>query len=174
MYVVGLSTGEWIGIGVGGLGVLVSAVGLGIAIVQLKRIRKTATAVQEAVDQQKQELTGALLLTRGGELERIEADLRAASSSQEPIGRHLATQAVLAWRRTGSDLQAVFKGRSDAPADLVTAMSESLAIIDVALSDLADPAITVHDACASLLSKVSAACALAREAGGAMILTEQP
>jgi hypothetical protein len=162
---------DWVGIGLGILGVLVSAGGLGIAIVQLKRIKTATYAVNEAVVRQRSELSAQLLLTRAGELERIESDLRAASTMPESIARQVATQAVLGWRRTGIDFQALAR-RQGSPRELVTAMGASLAIVDVALGDLNDPATPVPDACSALLTKMSAACTKAREAGSAMILSE--
>lgn len=166
------STPDWVGISLGVVGILVSGVGLSIAFVQLRRIRTSATAVAKAVENQREELSGGFLLVRAGDLERIEADLRAAFSFEEPTARQLATHAALNWRRTGTDLQTLAKSRAQQSEELIRAMSDSLAVVAVALNDLSDHEISVPAACRSLLAKMNDACERARETGGAIILPE--
>ncbi|HWG09175.1 MAG TPA: hypothetical protein VN672_09230 [Solirubrobacteraceae bacterium] len=165
-------TPDWVGIVVGTVGVLVSGIGLTIAVVQLRKLKRTADEVREAVHRQREEISGALTLARTGDLERIETDLRNASAAAEPAARPLAIQAALSWRRAGGDLQGIVVATTEVSSELVEAMGESLALVDVALHDLADPGIAVQDACRSLLGKMSIACSKAREASGAMILPE--
>jgi hypothetical protein len=165
-------TPDRVGIAIGIVGVLVSGVGLAIAFVQLRRIKSRAVAVEEAVKAQRNEMSGGFLLVRAGELERIEGDLRAALEFDESTARQLARHAALNWRRTGGDLQTLAKGRTHKPEELIGAMSDSLAVVGVALDDLADREIPVPAACQSLLAKMSDACECAREVGGAIMLPQ--
>jgi hypothetical protein len=165
-------TPDWVGIGIGVAGILVSGIGLAIAFVQLRRIRTSARAVEKAVKDQREELSGGFILVRAGDLERIEADLRAAFSFDEPTARQLATHAALNWRRTGNDLQTLVKSRTQQSEDLIHAMSDSLTVVGVALRDLSDHENSVPAACQSLLAKMNDACEQAREAGGAIMLPQ--
>lgn len=152
-----LTTSDWISIA----GTAVSVIGFAVAIFQLRRV---ATAVRG----QQRQTAGTLLVSRTGDLERIESDIRDARD------RAAARRAILEWRRMAAELVPLLDLTGRGTPELLESLEFSLAIVDVALKDLDDENVPQLDATRSLLEEVSRTCRESRTLGAAMMVEERP
>jgi hypothetical protein len=153
---------------VSGVGVGVSGVGWMTALSQLRKVRKSNEAAQEALANERREQaerTFADLVRRLGEIEA-----RTAAAATDAGDRAGAASGVRDWRSDAAHTQ-VMLGRIgyEAPPDLPEALATSLGIVDVCLVEL-NEGVPPHEACHALLLEMSRACRLSGQLAATMAL----
>lgn len=163
MVATGVTASDWIGI----VGAAIAIVGVAIALVQARRAETTAEAAATAVADTQRQVSGAMLLLRTPELEAVEVKIRQEAAAGDNDG---ASAAIRDWRRIAPEYQALMRSSKLIADDLAGHLEVSLALVDVALEELADGVSTV-EACKRILREISLACATSRGAAVGMMMS---
>jgi hypothetical protein len=151
------STSDWISLA----GLAVAVFSLVVAFVGSRRAQRKAEAAQR-------QTAGVMLLSRTPDLEAIELQVRTAAATAD---RGAAETAVLEWRRVAPEYQALLRAAKVVDVQLNGHLELSLALIDIALRELAQDDLTPERACRQLLQHTGAACALGHKAALDMMMS---
>jgi hypothetical protein len=142
---------------------ILSLLGVGIAIWQLVRTRRSVSAARGAIERTEAHLAVNQLLVLIPQLQRLEPELNVALTTQgrEAVIRHLAE-----WRRLAGDVYGLAKNQQYGDDELLGALQQSAASAALVKRRILDPKRDLLKTSAPALRDIDAACeALARLSG---------
>lgn len=155
---------------IGVISLVVAVIGLGVAFVELRRVRTVAHAAARTAARNERKISEAFALSRVSDLEHVDQALRLAAAHGE---RQPASDLIIAWRRAAAEYQGILAAAGVSDAALEADLKLSLGLVDQALKDLSDESTPPTDACVFILRHIGSACMRSRRAAaGIMMSTE--